>query len=160
MAPFEIETISIASDHAGYDLKSAIVEYLISKYDASIVDLGTYTKDPVDYPKYSQTLADKIIHNNHSYGILICGTGIGMSIAANRHRGIRAALCYSPELAELARKHNNANVLVLGARLTDNVTACKIIDIFFQTPFEGGRHVVRLEQIEENNAYTNTVKRY
>ena len=138
-----MEKICIASDHAGFELKKAFLE----KYN-TMVDLGTYTPESCDYPVFVKKLADYIIQNQCK-GILICGTGIGMSIAVNRYSGIRAALCCNSNMAEMSRKHNNSNVLVLGARVVTKEIAFDCFRKFIETEFEGGRHQRRVDMIDD-----------
>jgi len=138
-------TILLAADHAGYALKSTLIERFQATYQP-YTDLGTYTSDSVDYPDFAQRLVNAM--TDDTVGILICGTGIGMSIAANRFPGIRAAVAVTPEMARLARLHNNANVLALGGRLIDAETAIGIVNTFLATNFEGGRHDRRLSKID------------
>lgn len=140
----------IGSDHAGYALKQKI----LSKYHKyNLVDLGADSEESTDYPIIAQKMGSLIEEGD--MGILICGSGIGMSIAANRFKNIRAALCVNQEMAELARKHNNANVLVLGSRVTETEVVFQIIDKFFNTAFEAGRHQRRIDLINGgNNANT------
>ncbi|SVE46568.1 uncharacterized protein METZ01_LOCUS499422, partial [marine metagenome] len=128
--------IFIASDHAGYELKVEILQY----YKDTIIDLGTNSLESVDYPEYALKLVEKVKSNKLSFGILICGTGIGMSIAANKMKDIRCALCTTVEMAKMARKHNNANVLALGGRILEESEALEILFTFCKTKFEGGRH--------------------
>ncbi|NDJ28011.1 ribose 5-phosphate isomerase B [Campylobacter sp. MIT 12-8780] len=136
----------IASDHAGFELKKALCAFFEEqKFDFD--DLGTYDETSCDYPDYAHLLASKIDEN--SFGILICGSGIGMSIAANKHKYIRCALCNDLTAARLAREHNNANVLALGARFVSVDRAKEIIKEFLNTEFEGGRHTQRVQKIEE-----------
>ena len=135
--------ILIASDHAGYELKQQLLEYT----NLDLLDLGPYNSDSVDYPNYAHMLCGKITKSQDIKGILLCGSGIGMSITANRYPFVRAALCHCPEFAELARKHNNANVLVMPARFIDFETALQSIAVFLNTEFEGGRHERRLKKI-------------
>lgn len=139
--------IIIASDHAGYDLKEHIKEYL-SEHNIKLKDLGCNSLDSVNYPGYAHQVAKEVLAN-HSRGILICGSGIGMSIAANRHPGIRAALCNSVECGKLSRQHNDSNILVLGARFISNELAIEILETWLKTQFEGGRHQSRVELIDE-----------
>ena len=139
----KVKRIFIASDHAGYNLKENIKKSLIKK-NKKVMDLGPKNCNSVDYPDYAHLLSKKIKKNN--IGILICGSGIGMSIAANRHKNVRAALCHSTKSAFLSRKHNNANVIALGARLTTKNVALKYIDKFIKTKFEGGRHLRRVKK--------------
>jgi len=134
-------TLYIASDHAGFALKAELIEF------AQAQDLGTHSAERCDYPDFANALAERVLKEN-ARGILICGSGIGMSIAANRHKGIRAALCTSGLEAELARKHNDANVLCLGARLIGIDTAKECVQRFLNTAFEGGRHAERVEKLE------------
>ena len=137
--------ISIGSDHAGFELKQKI----INKYPSfDFDDCGTFSDKSVDYPDFGHKVANSILKGNAEYGIVVCGSGIGISIAANRNKGIRAALCTSVEHAELSRLHNDANVLALGARLTKEQDIYSIIDIFFSTNFEGGRHSDRIKKID------------
>ena len=140
--------ISLASDHAGYILKENIKNYLTGK-GYEIFDAGTHNEDSCDYPEFAVKAANAVAGGDCTYGIIICGTGIGMSIVANKIRGIRAANCLSVEMAKLAREHNNANVLNLGARLLDIETAEQITDTFLTTAFAGGRHEKRVKLIHE-----------
>ena len=137
--------ISIGSDHAGFALKKKI----INKYSSfQFNDCGTFSSDSVDYPDFGHKVAKSVLQSDINYGIVICGSGIGISIAANRNKGIRAALCTSTEHAKLSRLHNDANVLALGSRLTDEKDIFAIIDIFLATSFEGGRHSDRIKKID------------
>ncbi|MGB9702136.1 MAG: ribose 5-phosphate isomerase B [Candidatus Kapaibacteriota bacterium] len=138
--------IAIASDHAGFELKKELINYIKSK-DHQILDFGTYSNDSVDYPDFAFPAAESVAALVADYGILICGTGIGMSIVANKVQGIRAALCVDEDYAKLARNHNNANVLCLGARKTAPELAKKIIDVFLEEDFFGDRHMIRVEKI-------------
>ena len=140
------KTIVIASDHAGVDLKTLLEEVLAS-WGYNVIDAGPATRESVDYPDYADTLADIIRSGKAVSGVLMCGSGIGMSIAANRHKGIRAALCHEPLSAQLARKHNDANVLVLGARLIGADMAKDCLHHFLYTEFEGGRHQRRVDKL-------------
>ena len=139
--------ISIASDHAAYNEKKEIISYLNHK-GISVLDLGTKSEDSVDYPIFGQSVAQSVLKKESDRGIVICGTGIGISIAANRYKGIRATLCNTPEHAEMARKHNNSNVLALGARTTDLNQLKNIVDMWLFTEFEGGRHQSRIDLID------------
>lgn len=141
------EKIVIASDHAGFNLKEKIKEFL-KKGNYEVMDEGCYSCESVDYPVYGIEAIKKIIKKEADWGILICGTGIGMSILANRFPYIRAALCHEPFSAKMARLHNNANVLVLGGRIIGDSMAIEIVKVFLTTPFEGGRHEKRLDLIE------------
>lgn len=140
------ETVAIASDHAGLALKEVLKDEL-QRLGYAPLDLGTHSEESVDYPDYANALADAIKDGKAEKGIAICGSGIGISIAANRHRHIRAALVSTAEAAHLAREHNDANVLALGARLTDEQTANDCVREFLQTPFAGGRHQQRVEKL-------------
>ncbi len=139
--------IAIASDHAGVDYKKRLIEHLTS-HGYACVNLGTDTEESVDYPVYAERVCDKITHGECDLGILICGTGIGMSMAANRHRGIRAALCMNTESAVLTRQHNNANILCLGARMLSYEQAVEITDAFLGASFLGGRHQKRIDMLD------------
>ena len=141
------KNIYIASDHAGFDLKTKLL-----KNFPKINDLGTKTDESVDYPDFAHKLTKEVLKSKKNVGILICGTGIGMSIVANRYQNIRAALCLNEKMAKLSREHNNANVLVLGSRLISCEQAIKSIIVILLTGFEGGRHQARLEKI--NNVKT------
>ena len=140
-----MKKIFIASDHAGYNLKNSI----ISKFSKikKIIDLGPDSKDSVDYPDYAKKLSKKVASNKGSFGILICGSGMGMAITANKTKNIRAALCYSINNTKLSRLHNNANIITLGARLINKNKAFNLIRVFLKTKFEGGRHLRRLRKI-------------
>ncbi len=140
------ETVAIAADHGGFDLKSILVHELRA-LGYEVLDLGTMTRDSVDYPDFAATLAGAIVDGRAARGVLICGSGIGMSIAANRHRAIRAALVHDDTSARLARQHNDANVLVLGARLLGPEVAKDCVKTFFSTEFEGGRHARRIAKM-------------
>lgn len=139
--------IAIASDHAGVEMKSALVEVL-TQLQCSVSDLGTQGTASVDYPDYAALVSKAVLDKKAELGILVCGSGIGMSMAANRFKGIRAALVRSGLEARLARQHNNANILCLGARISGIETAKDCIKEFLSTPFEGGRHQTRVEKME------------
>jgi len=134
--------IFIASDHAGYEMKTALKDHF-----SSFIDLGTNSIDSVDYPDFAHKLTNEVLNNDESLGILICGTGVGMSIAANRSQGIRAGLVNSVEVARLIRQHNDANVLVIPGRFMDNEEARNCVKVFIDTQFEAGRHQKRVEKI-------------
>lgn len=138
--------IFIASDHAGYDLKEFLKSTLSN---CDVVDLGCDSNDSVNYPDFAHKISQEVLKETTYKGILICGSGIGMSITANRYKGIRAALCFNEELAKLSRQHNNANILVLGARFIDQEQAKNIVNTWLQTEFEGGRHEKRVELIDQ-----------
>src|SRR5580658_2360535 len=140
------ETVVIAADHGGFDLKSALVPE-VRALGHEVVDLGTMSRGSVDYPDFAEKVAQAIRAARASRGVLICGTGIGMSIAANRYREVRAALVHDGLTARLARQHNDANVLVLGGRLLGPELAKDCLKIFFTTAFEGGRHVARVAKL-------------
>lgn len=137
----------IATDHAGVDLKDYTVELLKQK-GHEVVDLGPFNKDRVDYPDYAVKVAQSVLADSESQGILICGSGIGMSMAANRFHGIRAALCHDAYTAQVARGHNDANILCFGERIVGKGVAESIIDSWLASGFEGGRHAGRVEKIE------------
>jgi len=141
-----LKKLFISSDHAGYNLKEQIKKKFKNKY--SFQDLGTYnSKDSVNYPDFAHKLCKKVSNNSKNVGILVCGSGMGMSMAANRHKKIRAAVCYSAKNTKLSRLHNNANIITLGSRLTKKNTAFKCIEVFVNTKFEGGRHNKRVKKI-------------
>ena len=141
-----MKKLYISSDHAGYNLKEQIKKRFSKKY--SFHDLGTdSSKISVNYPDYAHKLCKKVSNNSKNIGILVCGSGMGMSMAANRHKRIRAAVCYSVKNTKLSRLHNNANIITLGSRLTKKNTAFKCIEIFVNTKFEGGRHSKRVRKI-------------
>ncbi|RCK34445.1 ribose 5-phosphate isomerase [Thalassospira xiamenensis] len=140
------KTIAIAADHGGVELKSQIIKSLADN-GWEVIDLGTDGSESVDYPDYAQAVAKSIINGDAASGILVCGSGIGMSIAANRYPQIRAALVHDRLSAELCRQHNNANVLCLGARLLGDATALDCVNAFVTTEFEGGRHGRRVEKL-------------
>ena len=140
------ETVAIAADHAGYELKSALLPAL-EELGLRILDLGTNSRESVDYPDFADAVAAALEAGRAARGVLICGTGVGISIAANRHRFVRAALCHDGLTARLARQHNDANVLVLGGRLIGIETAKDCLTSFMGTPFEGGRHARRVAKL-------------
>ena len=138
--------IFISSDHAGFSLKNQIFDNL-NKRNYRIEDLGPYNDKSVDYPFYAKKLANKIAKNKTSFGILICGSGTGMAMAANKVKNIRAAVCYNVKNTKLSRLHNNANIITVGSRLTRKNLAFKLVNIFLKTKFEGGRHLKRIKKI-------------
>ena len=153
------QIVGLASDHAGYELKE-FIRILLDKKDIPYIDYGTYTTESVNYPIYGHKLAEAIEKNEVSYGIGICGTGNGINMTLNKHEGIRSALCWNEEITRLARTHNDANVLALPGRFLSMDRAEKMVDIFLNTPFEGGRHQARIEMIpfskkEENKSKDN-----
>jgi ribose 5-phosphate isomerase B len=142
------EVIPIAADHAGFDMKERLIQEL-RQLGYEPLDLGTHSADPVDYAGFAHQVAQRVARGEESRGILLCGTGLGMSYAANRHHGVRAAVVWSPVVAHLAREHNDANVLVLPARCLDQDESVAILKEWLDTPFAGGRHARRVAQIEE-----------
>lgn len=140
------DIVAVAADHGGYELKTALLPEL-KALGFEVLDLGTNSTDSVDYPNFANAVADALGNGRAQRGMLICGTGIGMSIAANRHRHIRCALAHDATTAQLARQHNDANVLALGARVLGLETAKACLRTFFTTAFEGGRHVRRVAQL-------------
>ena len=140
------EKVILASDHAGFKLKEEIKKFLIKKRK-KVLDLGTKNTSPVDYPDYAHLLSKKMKKSENQFGILICGSGTGMSMAANKHKNIRAALCYDTKSAKLSRQHNNANVMTIGARLTKKKVALKCVSVFLETDFDKCRHLRRIKKI-------------
>lgn len=138
--------IAIGSDHAGYEYKEKIIK-LLNELGLPFKDFGTHSAESTDYPDYAHAVSQEISSGKAERGILVCGTGIGMSIVANKHPSVRAAVCESAAAARLSRQHNDANILALGARITTWETAEQIIKTFFTTEFEGGRHQLRIEKI-------------
>ena len=136
----------LASDHAGFKLKEEIKKFLIKKRK-KVLDLGTKSASAVDYPDYAHLLSKKMRDVRNQFGILICGSGTGMSMAANKHKNIRAALCYDIKSTKLSRLHNNANVMTIGARLINKNVALRCVNTFLKTDFDGGRHLRRIKKI-------------
>jgi ribose 5-phosphate isomerase B len=143
---FLFKKICIASDHGGYNLKESIKDFLIKK-NVSIIDLGPRENKTVDYPDYAKKLSKRIKAKKSDIGILVCGSGTGMAISANKIKKIRAAVCYNTKSTRLSREHNNANIIALGARLTNKKMSLKLVEIFLKTKFEGGRHLKRINKI-------------
>lgn len=141
-----VETIAIAADHAGFTLKS-LLRAELEKRGFQVLDLGTHSADSVDYPDFADALARAIEGGQAKRGVLVCGTGIGIGMAANRHRAVRAAVCHDISSVRLARRHNDANVLALGARLIGEEVAKDCLGAFLETEFEGGRHVRRVQKM-------------
>lgn len=141
--------IAIGNDHAGVEMKKMLSKHIIEKYGYEVINIGTDTDQSVDYPLYGRKVAQLVADNKADKGIVICGTGIGMSISANKVVGIRAALCKDAYTAEMTRKHNDSNVLALGARTNSLKEAIKIADVWLTTEFEGGRHQRRVEMLED-----------
>ena len=142
--------IALAADHAGFELKEQVRNYLVSK-GIEVEDLGPFSTEPVDYPDFAEKVAARVAVREVACGVLVCGTGLGMAMAANKVPGVRAATCNDTLSAHFARAHNDANVLTLGGRLTDQATAQKILDVWLTTPFDGGRHARRIEKIAAIN---------
>lgn len=142
----EIQLIGIASDHAGYDMKEALKSFLKER-SIEVKDFGTYSAESMDYPDVAHPLAEAIASGQLSYGVAMCGSGNGISMTLNKHKGVRAALCWNSELAQLAVEHNNANILTLPARFIEIECAKEIVERFFSSTFEGGRHLRRVEKI-------------
>ena len=140
-----LNKIFISSDHAGFNLKKNIIKKLSKKL--KIIDLGPSSTLSVDYPDYAHKLSKKVASNSRNLGILICGSGMGMAISANKNKKIRAALCYSIKSTKLSRLHNNANIITLGARLINKNKAFNLVRVFLKTKFEGGRHLRRVKKI-------------
>lgn len=138
--------LALGSDHAGYDLKVEVIKYLEEK-GHTVEDFGPYSDDRADYPDFAHPVADAVENNNAELGILMCGSGNGINMAANKHQGIRSALSWIPEIAALARQHNNANILAMPARYISKEEAFAIVDAFLENEFEGGRHEARVNKI-------------
>ena len=139
--------ISIASDHAGFEMKKKIMKYL-EENGFSLIDRGPSNSESVDYPDFAKKVCKDLLNQNVDRGILVCGSGQGMAMVANKHKGIRAALCNSEEMTELARAHNDANILTLGARFVDESLALSCVEKFISTSFEGDRHIQRINKID------------
>ena len=139
--------VSLASDHAGFKLKENIKNFLIKKKKIKIVDLGPQNDNSVDYPDFAKKIARYVSSKKSNIGILVCGSGTGMAMSANKFKRIRAAVCYNKASTSLSRKHNNANILALGSRLTKNSTALTLVNVFLSTKFEGGRHLRRVKKV-------------
>ena len=140
------KTVCIASDHAGFNLKENIKNHLVDK-KISIFDIGPYNDKSVDYPDFAKKVGNRIKSKKSDVGILVCGSGIGMAISANKIKSIRAAVCYNIKSTRLSRLHNNANIITLGSRLTKKRLSLKLVDLFLSTKFEGGRHLRRVKKI-------------
>jgi len=137
--------IIIASDHAGFELKENLKKKFSDRFEFE--DGGTFSEESVDYPDFAHPLSERVAKQEFPFGILICGTGNGMAMCANKHNDIRAGLCWHPDIAKLVRQHNNANILVMPARFISEETAVEIMEAFFSTDFEGGRHQRRIDKI-------------
>ena len=138
--------VFLASDHAGFKLKESIKDFLINK-NISIIDLGPMNDNSVDYPDYAKRLSNRVKSKKSDIGILVCGSGTGMAMSANKIKGIRAAVCYNERSTRLSRQHNDANIISIGSRLTKKNTAFKLVSVFLKTKFEGGRHQRRVKKI-------------
>ncbi|MEI8135763.1 MAG: ribose 5-phosphate isomerase B [Bacteroidota bacterium] len=143
-------TIAIGADHAGFELKEQLINYL-KLHNNIVIDKGCFSSERADYPDFAHAVAKSIINKEANFGVLMCGSGNGINISANKHKGIRAALCWNSEIAIMARQHNDANILVLPARYISAEEAYKCIDVFLSTKFEGGRHQDRIEKIDIKN---------
>ena len=138
--------IAIGSDHAGFELKQIIVEHLSSR-NVDFVDFGTNSLDSVDYPDFAKRVADEVSSKDLVMGILVCGSGQGMAMTANRYKDVRAAICHNSDVAKVTREHNDANILCLGSRFIEEAEALKCVDVFLSTDFEGERHLKRINKI-------------
>ena len=138
--------VSLASDHAGFNLKERIKKFLIKK-KIKIIDLGPKNNSSVDYPDYAKKVARNVLSKKSNVGILVCGSGTGMAMSANKFKKIRAAVCYNKASTRLSRQHNNANIMALGARLTKKSDVTKLVNVFLNTKFEGGRHLRRVKKV-------------
>jgi len=141
-----LKKISLSSDHAGFQLKESIKKFLIKK-NIKVIDLGPKNKDSVDYPDYAKKVARNVIAKKSDMGILVCGSGTGMAMSANKFKKIRAVVCYNKASTRLSRQHNNANIMALGARLIKKTDALKLVNVFLNTKFEGGRHLRRVKKV-------------
>ncbi len=147
MTPINLMSIGVASDHAGYELKTKVIKHLESK-GCVVHDYGTDSAESVDYPDYAHKLASAVESGSCQFGIAICGSGNGVNMTVNHHRKVRGALCWTPEIAALARQHNDANIISLPARFIEPSIALQMVDVFLSTDFEGGRHQRRVEKID------------
>ncbi|MBL7894977.1 MAG: ribose 5-phosphate isomerase B [Bacteroidia bacterium] len=139
--------VSIGSDHAGFDLKSELIKYLGSK-GIQVIDKGCYSNDRADYPDHGHAVANAVVSGECNFGIVICGSGNGINMSVNKHKGVRSALCWMPEIAALAKQHNNANVIALPARYLSTEEAIACLNAFMNAEFEGGRHQGRIDKID------------
>jgi ribose 5-phosphate isomerase B len=144
------DAIIVGSDHAGFELKEKVKKAL-ERRGVPYEDVGTHGPESVDYPDYAHRVAEAVETGRYTRGIVVCGTGLGVSMAANRHRGVRAAVAYDEETARLSREHNDSNVLALGGRSLDHARAERILEVWLETPFAGGRHARRVAKIEPGN---------
>ena len=147
MTPINLMSIGVACDHAGYELKTKVIKHLESK-GCVVHDFGTDSAESVDYPDYAHKLASAVESGSCQFGIAICGSGNGVNMTVNHHRKVRGALCWTPEIAALARQHNDANIISLPARFIEPSIALQMVDVFLSTDFEGGRHQRRVEKID------------
>ncbi|MEA4852132.1 MAG: ribose 5-phosphate isomerase B [Paludibacter sp.] len=147
MKPINEISIAVCSDHAGYELKQTVMKHLTDQGVIKLKDFGAYSSESSDYADYAHPMASAVESAEFEFGVSICGSGNGISMTVNKHQGIRAALCWNTEIAALARQHNNANVLSLPARFVSEEEALKMVDLFFSTDFEGGRHKTRIDKI-------------
>ena len=147
MTPINLMSIGVACDHAGYELKTKVIKHLESK-GCVVHDFGTDSAESVDYPDYAHKLASAVENGSCQFGIAICGSGNGVNMTVNHHRKVRGALCWTPEIASLARQHNDANIISLPARFIEASIALQMVDVFLSTDFEGGRHQRRVEKID------------
>ena len=147
MTPINLMSIGVACDHAGYELKTKVIKHLESK-GCVVHDFGTDSAESVDYPDYAHKLAIAVESGSCNFGIAICGSGNGVNMTVNHHRKVRGALCWTPEIAALARQHNDANIISLPARFIEASIALQMVDVFLSTDFEGGRHQRRVEKID------------
>ena len=147
MIPINLMSIGVACDHAGYELKTKVIKHLESK-GCVVHDFGTDSAESVDYPDYAHKLASAVESGSCQFGIAICGSGNGVNMTVNHHRKVRGALCWTPEIAALARQHNDANIISLPARFIEPSIALQMVDVFLSTDFEGGRHQRRVEKID------------
>ena len=143
---FLFKKVSLASDHAGFNLKERIKKFLIKK-KIKVIDLGPKNNNSVDYPDYAKKVARNVSSKKSNMGILVCGSGTGMAMSANKFKKIRAVVCYNKASTRLSRQHNNANIMALGSRLTKKTNAIKLVNIFLNTKFEGGRHLRRVKKV-------------
>ncbi|MBZ4683223.1 MAG: rpiB [Fusobacteriales bacterium] len=143
-----MKKIALGADHGGYELKNIVKEYLKNN-GYEVIDFGTNSSDSVDYPEFAHKVGNSVVNKEADFGIVICGTGIGISIAANKIKGVRAALCHNVWTAKLTRQHNDANVLAMGGRVIGPGIALDMVEAFLNTEFEGGRHTNRVNKIEE-----------
>ena len=147
MTPINLMSIGVASDHAGYELKTKVIKHLEGK-GCVVHDFGTDSAESVDYPDYAHKLAGAVENGSCHFGIAVCGSGNGVNMTVNHHRKVRGALCWTPEIAALARQHNDANIISLPARFIEASIALQMVDVFLSTDFEGGRHQRRVEKID------------